>query len=63
MSNEENEQFLTDVRYFWFEKGDVERFTGFSMERFREADPVLATAYEQMKLSIETFNRLLDNEL
>lgn len=55
----EKQEFLDSVRYFWFEKGDVERMSGFSNKRLREIDPALAFAYEQMVISREVFSRLL----
>lgn len=58
MSNDEKHRFLSDIQYFWQEKGDIERYVGFSMEKLKEADPVLASAYERLKLSEETFTRL-----
>lgn len=63
MTEAEKEQFLSDVHYFWHEKGDVERLSDFSIEKLREADPVLADAYERLKSAEETFNRLLGDYL
>ena len=59
MTAEEKEEFLSDVRYFWQEKGDVRRLSGFSIEKLREADPVIADAFERLELATETFNRLI----
>lgn len=59
MSEEQKAQFLSDCRYFYNEKGEMERYSGFSMEKLEEADPVLASAYKQLKLAEETFGRLI----
>lgn len=59
MSDEEKFQFLSNCRYFYFEKGEMERYIDFSIERLREADPVLADAYESLKLAEERFSRLI----
>lgn len=59
MSEEEKQQFLSDCRYFYNEKGEMERYVDFSMEKLEEADPVLASAYKQLKLAEETFGRLI----
>lgn len=59
MSEEEKFQFLSNCRYFYFEKGEMERYCDFSMEKLREADPVLADAYESLKLAEERFSRLI----
>ena len=60
MSDEEKFQFLSNCRYFYFEKGEMERYIDFSIERLREADPVLADAYESLKLAEERFIRLMN---
>lgn len=54
----EDEQFISDLNYFWFEKGHT-GFSNFSVERLREIDPTLADAYERMTSAQDTFNRLL----
>lgn len=58
MNWQDKEEFLGTLTYFWQEKGHV-GFTGFSIEKLREADPVLADAYERMDSATETFSRLL----
>lgn len=50
---------MSDIYYFWFEKGDIERYIGYSLEKLREADPILADAYEDYKRATEIFSRLL----
>lgn len=60
MSEEERAEFLGNIYYFWSEKGDIERFVGYTPEKLIEADPVLASAYEQYKLAEQTINRLLN---
>lgn len=61
MTEEEKIRFLENVHYFWFEKGDLERLSGFTIEKLREADPVLALVYERLQVATQTFNRLLRN--
>ena len=59
MTEEEKQQFISDCRYFYNEKGEMERYVDFSMEKLEEADPVFASAYKQLKLAEETFGRLI----
>jgi hypothetical protein len=60
MSEEEKARFLSNIKYYWQEKGDIERYSDYTPEALREADPVLASAYENYKIATETINRLLD---
>jgi len=62
MTEDEKKDFLSNCRYFYFGDGDMERLIGFSMEKLEEADPVLASAYRNLKLAEETFGRLLGND-
>lgn len=59
MTQEEKIDYISDCRYFYREKGEMERFVDFSIEKLEEADPVLASAYKQLKLAEETFGRLI----
>lgn len=59
MTEEEKKEFIFNVKYFWNEKGDIERLIGFTIEKLEEADPVIASAYKQHLLAEETLNRLL----
>jgi hypothetical protein len=59
MSEEEKLDYISNIIYFWKEKGDIERFIGYSPDKLREADPVLANAYEQYRLAEEAFTRLV----
>ena len=59
MSSEEKEEFLSNCRYFYYEKGEMERYVEFSMEKLEEADPVLANAYRQFKLFQNNLERLM----
>lgn len=59
MNDEDKAEFLSNCKYFYLEKGEMERYVDFSMEKLEEADPVLASAYKQLKLAEETFGRLL----
>lgn len=59
MSEEDKARFVSDCKYFWNEKGDMERYIDFSIEKLREADPALAFVYEQYKNAEEALNRLM----
>lgn len=59
MTTEEKQEFIYNCYYFYREKGEMERYVDFSMEKLEEADPVLANAYKQLKLAEETFRRLM----
>lgn len=60
MSEEDKAQYISDLKYFWNEKGDIERFVGYSPEKLREVDPVLADAYERYQSAEKTLSRLLE---
>lgn len=60
MSEEDKAQFISDVKYFWNEKGDVTRFAGYTPEKMREADPVIADAIERYESAEKTLSRLLE---
>jgi hypothetical protein len=60
MSDQEQAEFLSNCKYFYREKGEMERYADFSIEKLEEADPVLAHAYKQLKLAQETFKRLME---
>lgn len=59
MTDEEKITYISNIKYFWSEKGDIERYVDYSPEKLREADPLIANAYEQLRLAEATFNRLL----
>lgn len=61
MTEEEKAEFLSQCRYFYMEKGEMERYCDFSLEKLEEADPVLASAYKQLTLAEETFRRVMGN--
>lgn len=60
MTDEEKAEYISSIQYFWNEKGSIERFCDYSPEKLREASPVIADAYERVKIATETLNRLLD---
>lgn len=60
MSEEDKLIFISNCKYFYYEKGEMERYVDFSMEKLEEADPILANAYQQLKLMQETFERLME---
>lgn len=59
MNEEEKAEFISNIVYYWSEKGNIEKYCDYSPERLREADPLLASAYEQMKIAKEIFSRLI----
>lgn len=59
MTEEEKKEYISNIKYFWNEKGDIERFVNYSMEKLEEADPVIANAYKQYLLAEKTLNKLL----
>lgn len=59
MSGEEKLEYISNISYFWKEKGDIERFCDYSPEKLREASPIIADAYERYQLAVETLDRLL----
>ncbi len=63
MSEEEKAEFLSDVAYFWHEKGDMERYIDFSIEKLREAAPELADAYERYQSAEVTLNLMIEKYL
>ena len=63
MSEEEKAEFLGNISYFWHEKGDMERYIGFSIEKLREASPMLADAYERYQSAEATLNLMIEQYL
>lgn len=61
MTEEEKAEFISQCKYFWREKGEMERYVDFSLEKLREADPALAFIYHQYKNAEETLNRMMSN--
>ena len=59
MNDEDKAEFLSNCKYFYLEKGEMERYVDLSMEKLEEADPVLASAYKQLKLAEETLRRVM----
>ncbi len=59
MTEEEKVDFLSDVKYFWNEKGDIERYLGYTPEKMREASPAVADALERYISAEITLNNLL----
>lgn len=59
MDDEQKEEFIASIKYFWNEKGDIDYYAFYTPEKLREADPVLAEAYERYKNSKELIDRLL----
>ena len=60
MTEEEKAEFLSNVSYFWHEKGEIERYSGFSIEKLKEAAPELATAYELQQNATKVFESVMD---
>lgn len=59
MTDEEKAQFISDCKYFWNEKGDMERLSDFTIEKLEEADPAIAYVYKQYKASEQALSRLM----
>lgn len=59
MNDQEKQEYLSQIRYFYHEKGEIERFADFSIEKLEAADPILAGAYKQFIVAQATFTRLL----
>lgn len=59
MTDEQKLEYISNIRYFWREKGDIERFADYNIDKLREADPTIADAYERYISATETINRLL----
>lgn len=59
MSEEEKLEFISNIKYYWNEKGDIERYRDFSIDKLKEASTVLADAYERYKSATDTLHRLL----
>jgi hypothetical protein len=49
MSTPDRAEYLLMVRYFWEEKGDVERYVCYTPELTRQYSPALATALQNYK--------------
>lgn len=60
MNDEEKAQFISDIKYFWNEKGDVKRYIDYTPEKMREADPVIADAIERYESAEKTLSKLLE---
>ena len=57
----EGEEYLSNIRYFWQEKGDIERFCDFDIKKLEEYCPELAEAYKQYKNYEKIVETLLNN--
>lgn len=60
MSGEEKAEFMSNLSYYWYEKGRIGGFTGYSIEAVRECDQAMADAIERYESSEDTINRLME---
>ena len=51
-----DEQFLDDIKYFWTEKWDIERYTEFDLKRLYKLDFNLAHSWTEYKKAIGALN-------
>lgn len=63
MTKEEKSRFLSDVYYFHFEKGDLERLNRFTPKKLREVSQKLYKAYIEMLDAQCAFDSMLESEL
>lgn len=50
--SKEDRKFLGDIAYFWRQKGDIERYTHFDLERLRKLDPIMHTHWVNYKVAM-----------
>lgn len=60
---EEDKEFLQDISYFWKFKGDIERFTGYDLERLKKLDPIFAQHWVNYKVAMSMLNSKADEYL
>lgn len=60
MTDEQKADYISDIKYFWNEKGDIERFCDYSPEKPCEVSSVISRAYTEYKLAQQTLNILLN---
>lgn len=59
MTDEEKQQFSYLVKYYWEEKGEMDRFAGFTVEKLEECDYALAEAYRRYEGAQKTIDTLV----
>lgn len=57
--DEEKEDFIRDVCYFWDQKGDLERFSGWSEEKAQKYCPHILKAWKEYKQAEDLLNILI----
>lgn len=60
MTDEQKVEYLDNIKYFWNEKGEIERFCDYSPEKLYEASPIIARAYSEYKIAKQTLSILLN---
>ena len=53
------DEFMSNVAYFWFEKGDISRFSEFSLDRLKEIDEKVYSLYLSYKQSENELSQAL----
>lgn len=60
MTDEQKEDFLDSVQYFYLYGGGLDRLEGFTIEKLEECDYALAEAYRRYKSAEETLSILIN---
>jgi hypothetical protein len=61
MNKEEKLHFLSMIKYFHEERGDIERYTDFSFEKLRNVDSELFYIYSIYKVFEEKFEKYMES--
>lgn len=59
-TQDNNNQYLSDLKYFWKEKGDLERYSDFDLERLKKLDPKIFKAWITYKETKELLTNLFE---
>lgn len=52
----DDKQYMEDIKYFWEEKGDIERLSWFNLNKLKELDWRVANAYMNYIQAKETLD-------
>lgn len=58
---QEDISFLDNCCFFWKEKGNMERYTGFDAQRLLSLDPQLYLMWQQYKTSVANLNKYISS--
>lgn len=59
MDNQEKEEIARMLQYFWEEKQDIERWTGFDREKIQKVFPEVIKAWDDYNTSIRLLNAVM----